>query len=395
MFKKEASDNFYLYSTEVDNAFIADFMLGAKEGYVKAYLLALMYTNLGLGIDNQTVKRKLSLSDDEIEDCWSYWESKGVIKRKEEDIIFVNLREQIGKTAAISEKHEETLLDDKELAKLYKDIQKATGRMLEAREMNEIVYWINESKINPELILYCYSYCSQKRKSNSFRYVGAVLRDWQKRNIKTVDDVEIYLDDNDSRFNLYKTIFNELGFSRNPTAEEKRLINSWVDEFEISIDRILEACKQTIAIPNPNLKYVDAVLKEAKKPNAKEENVAIRINDIYQKIREENEAKTKAMRAKVFSKIPRVKAIMEELGELNLKQAQALIKRDRAALSEAKNRIDSLIKEKASLLTSNGFSENATDKIYSCAKCKDTGVLEDGSPCTCYAEKLERINGKN
>ena len=31
---------------------------------------------------------------------------------------------------------------------------------------------------------------------------------------------------------------------------------------------------------------------------------------------------------------------------------------------------------------------------YSCSKCKDTGLTEDGLVCSCYAEKLEMINGK-
>ena len=50
--------------------------------------------------------------------------------------------------------------------------------------------------------------------------------------------------------------------------------------------------------------------------------------------------------------------------------------------------------EKKELLTKAGYSENATDPIYTCPKCKDTGVLEDGSTCSCYGEILEKINGK-
>ena len=398
MFKKIKTDNFYLYSTEVENFFISDFMIKAPGEYVKAYLLALMFAGLGTSIDNESLKRQLGMSSEEIEDCWAYWENLGVIKRVNNDpdlgydVEFVNLRELIG-TAAPSERIESEL-DDKEIAKLYKDIQAATGRMIELRESQEILSWINDLELSPSLILYCYGYCAQNRKSNTYRYVGTILKDWNKQGIRTVSDAENYLGSNDNRYSSYKAIFNELGFSRNPTAEEKRMMNDWFDKSEFSLDEVLNACKQTIAISNPNLKYVDAVLRNTKAPESKTENVAVKINRIYEEIRAKNEAKTKENRSKVFSQIPRIKDIMKELGEEGLKQSQALVRRDKIALSEIQTKIANLASEKAELLRRAGFDPNITDKIYSCPKCKDTGVLEDGSVCSCYAEKLEELNGK-
>lgn len=397
MFKKIKTDNFYLYSTEVENFFISDFMIKAPGEYVKAYLLALMFAGLGTSIDNESLKRQLSMSSEEIEDCWEYWENLGVIKRVNNDdsgydVEFVNLRELIG-SAAPSERVESEL-DDKEIAKLYKDIQAATGRMIELRESQEILSWINDLSISPSLILYCYGYCAQNRKSSTYRYVGAILKDWNKQGIRTTEDAEIYLGSNDNRYSNYKAIFNELGFSRNPTAEEKRMMNDWFDKAEFSLDDVLNACKQTIAISNPNLKYVDAVLRNTKEPESKTENVAVKINKIYEELRAKNEAKTKENRSLVFSKIPRIKDIMKELGEEGLKQSQALVRRDRIALQEIQKKITNLTSEKAELLRRAGFDPNITDRIYSCPKCKDTGVLEDGSVCSCYAEKLEELNGK-
>lgn len=398
MFKKIKTDNFYLYSTEVENFFISDFMIKAPGEYVKAYLLALMFAGLGTSIDNESLKRQLGMPSEEIEDCWAYWENLGVIKRVNNDpdlgydVEFVNLRELIG-TATPSERIESEL-DDKEIAKLYKDIQAATGRMIELRESQEILSWINDLGLSPSLILYCYGYCAQNRKSSTYRYVGTILKDWNKQGIRTVSDAENYLGSNDNRYSSYKAIFNELGFSRNPTAEEKRMMNDWFDKSEFSLDEVLNACKQTIAISNPNLKYVDAVLRNTKAPESKTENVAVKINRIYEEIRAKNEAKTKENRSKVFSQIPRIKDIMKELGEEGLKQSQALVRRDKIALSEIQTKIANLASEKAELLRRAGFDPNITDKIYSCPKCKDTGVLEDGSVCSCYAEKLEELNGK-
>jgi len=398
MFRKSKAKNFYLYSTEVENVFISDLMIGAKGEYVKAYLLALMYAQLSDVVDSDIIKRQLQFSDEEMEECWSYWESLGVIKRNEYDVELLNLRELIASPAAGEDKENLPLsdLNDKELAQLYKSVQIATGRMLELREMEEIVSWISEYSISPELIIFCYSYCAEKRRSNSFRYVGTILKDWSKKGIRSRADAESYLSESDGRFSVYKEIFTELGFSRNPSAEEKRLMDAWVDEFKFSMKDILNACKQTAGISNPNLRYVDAVLKNLKgsAEATKRENLAVLVSREYEKIRRENENKAREKREKIFAEIPRIRDIMQEIGAESIKQSKALLRHDNLRLKEAKEKIAALLSEKACLLEKAGYDKDATDNIYSCRKCKDTGILEDGGSCSCYGEILNKINGK-
>lgn len=406
MFKEQKSNNFYLYSTEVENFFISDFMIKAPEGYVKAYLLGLMFARLGAAMDNVALARQLGVEPGEIEDCWEYWEEKGLVKRRNNelspesgyDVEFVKLRELVGSAAPAAEQREACELDNVQLAKLYKDIQKAAGRMITGAEMREIGNWIADLGVCPELIIYCYAYCASKRRSTAFRYVGTVLKDWLARELRTPEAVEHFLSEYDNRFSSYKAVFTELGFSRNPTAEEKRMMNAWLDDYAYSMDEILSACKQTAGISNPNLKYVDAVLKNSKgaaeEGEVRRENAAVKINRMYESIRKENEAKTEAMRRLVFSKLPRVEVIMHDMGEESIRQTQAMLRRDGVLLAETRRRLEALREEKASLLRGGGFAENATDTVYTCSKCKDTGVLEDGSPCFCYAEKLEKINGE-
>jgi len=373
-------------------------MTKAPGEYVKAYLLAMMFAQLGASLDNESIKRQLSMTGDEIEECWAYWEDLGLIRRASSaensyDVEFVNLRELIGKTAET--KHVESNLDEKELSSLYKEVQKATGRMIDLREMQEIVSWINDFNISPELIIFCYQYCASKRKSSAYRYVGTVLKDWKEKAINSAEDAENYLSENDSRFGIYKAIFNELGFSRNPTAEEKRIMNDWIDKYHYTQREVLHACKQTVAISNPNLKYVDAVLKNIKGSSPDKEmreSVAVRINRIYENIRKENEEKTKANRRAIFSKLPEIESILKEQTENSLRQTQALLKRDHASLEEAKLAAKVLLEKRNEMLSMAGFDTAALDAVYSCPKCKDTGVLEDGSPCSCYAEKLEELN---
>ena len=57
--------------------------------------------------------------------------------------------------------------------------------------------------------------------------------------------------------------------------------------------------------------------------------------------------------------------------------------------------MDGLSARKASLLAANGYEENALEAVYDCPKCRDTGVLEDGSRCSCFAEKAEMLLKNN
>ena len=42
-----------------------------------------------------------------------------------------------------------------------------------------------------------------------------------------------------------------MGFDRNWTEKEQKLMDSWFDDMEFSIDRVLEACGKSSGISNP------------------------------------------------------------------------------------------------------------------------------------------------
>ena len=399
MFNKSKPDNFYLYGTEVDNLFISEFMADAPGEYVKAYLLGLMYASTGMQAGTDAVLRQLGMSRGEYEDCLSYWEERNVIRRVENkndaegrfEVEFVNLRELAFGSAG--PKREESVLDDKQLAKLYRDVQAATGRLINQDEMKLIAGLVSDYEINPELIAYCYGYCAANRKSSSGRYVAKVLKDWKSKGIETAVQAASYLDQSDARFADYKAIFAELGFYRNPTAEERRTMNAWFAK-GFSLNEMLEACKKTVGISSPNIKYVDAVLnktrEEAKTENGGE-STAVKVNRLYENIRNENAQKTEANRREVLSHHPEIAKLENDIKNEMLSMTGAMVRRDQKAFTESKLRIEGLEAEKTKALTGFGYSADILDEIYSCSICKDTGVTEDGNTCSCYAEKLQML----
>ncbi|MBQ3921538.1 MAG: DnaD domain protein, partial [Firmicutes bacterium] len=273
-FSTQHVKNYYLYDTEIENLFISEYMPSAPGNYVKLFLYALMSAESDLGFDNETAARKLGMSLAEVVEGWTYWESQGLVRktcpdpsdRDRFDIEFLNIKEAaFGRRSSEEDLPQTSVkLDDRELSTLFGDVEKATGRILESGEPEEISSWIRDFGADPEVIVLAYTYCSRNRRSNRYRYVGTVIKDWLAKRLTTAQDVEEYLATVDRHYDLYKKVCRELGFHRNPTEPEKRIMDSWFGEMGFTIEKVLEACQKTAGIANPNIKYVDSILRDWK-----------------------------------------------------------------------------------------------------------------------------------
>ena len=409
-FSKEKTENFLLCDTHVENLFISEYMGAAKGEWVKLYLLALMHAECRLPADNASLAAQLGLKKEDADACWAYWESQGLVSRVYPDpedtgryeVVFRSLREELfgGKSAAPAKKAKMPSLDDRQLSQLYRSIEEVTGRLLEAREPEEIAVWISEYGMDPQVILLGYRFSAENRKSSKYRYVGAILKDWRAKGLMTRAQVEEYLSENDRHYAMYRRVFKELGFRRAETEPEKLMMNMWFDEYGFSLDRVLEACKKTTGISNPNLNYINSVLMawyreehKSEEPVSKE-TLFTRVNAIYEQDRAENERKTAQNRERIFTELPEVAELNDRIKSAGYKLSRLMLTGNQPRVQELRKEIDGLYKERERLLVGSGYAANALDPIYTCSKCKDTGLLEDGSRCSCFAEKAARLGVK-
>ena len=406
-YSRQNISNYYLYDTQVENLFIAEYMASAPGEFVKAYLLASMYAQLNMPADDRIIAKAAGVAPEKMEECWAYWEGRGVVRRVYEDpenssscrVEFVNLREEVfGSREPAAKKSAAARLDDKALARLYRDVEAAAGRMLEATEPEEIASWLSEYAMTPEFILCGYKFCAARRRSTRCRYVGTVLKDWKSKGFASPSQVEEYLQGMDRHYDLQRKIFKELGFTRSATEEEKRIMNKWFDDYGFDLEKIREACGKTAGIANPNINYVDAVLtawykESGKAPEDSAQLLTSKIEKLYEQDRQQNAEKTKQIRSEIFTKIPRIRSILEEIRSCSFSVSKYLLMGEsgREAAARERAKIESLRKERDGLLTRAGYPLNALDTIYTCSKCKDTGQLEDGSRCSCYKDKMRLL----
>ncbi len=414
-FRKEKTNDYFLLDTSVENIFINEYMASAPGDFVKVYMFAYMYAGLGAELSSEDIAKHLSMDIEDVLKAWTYWERMGVVRKLREnpenklvyDIEFVNLKEQLygektRKKTYSSEDSMQTYLSDREIQGMFSEIEKITGRTVSGTEMVEVLALINDFNASPEVIVYGYSYCVNKNKKN-FKYISAVIKKWTDEGLRDVIAVEKHLSENDKKHHLYKRVFRALGFARNATEEEMRIMDTWFETMGFTIDKVLTACSKTSGISSPNINYVNKILvnwyeeqhsKETKGSSA--ELTTSEIMQYYETLVRREEQEAEERRAQVYSKVPRIKEIEEDISRSSSEISKIIIS-DRVdkekAMADVRNRIDSLNMERAFLLTDNGFEMDYMDIKYRCPQCKDTGMLETGERCQCFREiTKEKIN---
>ncbi len=114
----------------------------------------------------------------------------------------------------------------------------------------------------------------------------------------------------------------------------------------------------------------------------------------YERLRDHNTEEILKRRRLVFTQIPRLKHIEDELSALSIQLSKQILFQPEGAESAAKeihHIADALKQEKAFLLTEHNLEAHYLSPIYKCQKCKDTGFTAQNKHCTCYKQlKIQR-----
>ena len=402
----------YLGDTQVENIFLGEYMTTAPGDYVKVYLYGLMKAQRKEEADTESIAKALHMSEDQVEKGFRYFEELGLILRRGRTLIYRSLKEQLyghpeedaywdtaeGEDDAASAKGTEDaasrekagrLLDNQAVAKMVSDIQDITGDFLTAADQERIIDWITGLGVDPGLITAAYRYSYQRGGKNA-KYIGKVILGWAEEGLVTADDAEEYLQDRDERRHIYRRVMKALGFNRRPTEEEARLISKWVDDLGLSLNDILEACKKTIGIGNPNIKYVDAVVRGKKEDESRGPARSV-VLAYYEVLRKEAEDRARKARETVYEAVPAIRGIDEESVRLSRAMTGSLLGGgvDKAdELAGIRRRLDDLEQQKTRLLTEHNVPVDYATPRYRCRICQDTGIT-DGGLCVCYAERAK------
>lgn len=150
------------------------------------------------------------------------------------------------------------LENSSDLADLYKYAEVTFSRQLTYDEQNKILTFHEYYNLPFPVIVAVLDYANLENKLN-FNYLEKLCQALNYENIKTVEDASKYLRTSDDN---YTRIFKALGLSGRVTPAQKKLIDSWFDTFNFTIDIVLEACDiACVESKKANLNYTNGILK--------------------------------------------------------------------------------------------------------------------------------------
>lgn len=410
-FVKEKIKDFYLLDSRIENIFINEYMPAAPGDYVKVFLYASMYAEHGLNMSNETMAKQLAISEQTILEAWEYWEKMGAIKKRyinsqgklDFTVEFVNLKELLyGKNTApvkteTKKQERDNVFGNKAVKTMFNNVEKLFGRGLSSTELSQILSWLSDYHASTDVVYFAVKYCVEKNKT-SLKYIEKVVKEWAAAGLETTDQINEYLQELDEKYYKYKRVLKALGFTRNATETEKEMMDTWFDTMGYSMERVLEACTKTAGISSPNFNYVNKVLENWKN-EAENKGVDVNkkivvtqgvLNQYFDYLREKAEKDAERKKAEIYSKLPRIKDIDDEIRKMSSQLSKALIMGSSEEESKKINKImDELAVERAVVLTENNFEMDYTDIKYACEKCNDTGITDLGERCSCIKQRTE------
>ena len=266
-FCKFNSNSLFNNTTGIDNIFINDFLPFAPDNAVKVYLYGLYLSGAGDVPDNSLTRfaRVLKLSEEDVLDCFHYWESQGIVKVIEIDpiqIVYLPLKDVVTNYKKFKEDKYSDF--NFKVQEIFENI-----RMIMPHEFSEYYYLIEELHIEPEALLMIIKYCvNLKGKKTYLNYILAVAKAWANEGVITTEKVEEKLKEYDTISDQLKLLMNAMSIRRLPTVDERQVFLKWTKELKFEPDLIYFVAKKHKKLAKSiSFERLDAILRKYKDMN--------------------------------------------------------------------------------------------------------------------------------
>lgn len=290
-----------VFTTQVSNTFIDEYMADANGEFVKVYLYLLRHLgNAALDLSISTIADCFNHTEKDIIRALKYWErmnllhieynpdktiggiqmhnidaapkkdvsvaepkapSVEAIKEEQVEAPVVSNITPIRKKEArknYSLDEVKTFRKDPEVSELFFIIETYLKHPLASTDINTVLYWYDTLQFSAELIEYLVEYCISKGHAST-RYMDKVALAWHESGITTVEAAK---ENASIHSQAYYTVVKALGISgRNLIDSETAFIQKWSKDFSFDLELIAEACSRTIAATHqPSFEYTDSIL---------------------------------------------------------------------------------------------------------------------------------------
>lgn len=184
-YSKEFSSSAF---TDVENAFITEYLPVSSGDAVKVYLYGLfLCQNPKFDQPVSEIAKSLSMTETQVTDCFEYWEEFGLVSILSKEPYTVQYQPIRSSLSAKPKKIK---------AEKYTDFTKGLqallpDRMISTGEYTEYFTVMETYGIKPEAMLMIVKYCADRKGTDiGYRYVSKVAKDFGNRGVVTVEKVE-------------------------------------------------------------------------------------------------------------------------------------------------------------------------------------------------------------
>ena len=244
-FLRFADDAAMYDSTPPDNMFIIENLPSAPEAFLKVYIYArmlCMHPELG-GVEE--LSRALRLDDEMIENAFAYWERVGFMRRVADnppEYVFIPAR---GSTISEMDRDYYKYRDfNGELQSLF-----PAGKLIHPAQYGMANDWLNVYGFEQGAVIALVKHTIANSKSKN-PDPARIFKSAEKKVQELAKKVDKYTRD----------VLHYLGMFREPTDAETELATKWVHEWKLTLEEVLDACRETVKAHNPTFAYLDTIL---------------------------------------------------------------------------------------------------------------------------------------
>ena len=291
--KFEKQNNSLLFSTTIiPDAFFTEYFTQASGSAIKVYLYLYFLAKYGKDIKINDLAKSLNLPLKDIQDSIKYWESIGLLIRKNSGYEFANMQElELYKlyNPKITQSPEKILSTERNQyrAKAIENINNEFFQgVMSPSWYGDIDLWFSKYSFDEEVMIALFRYCFN-RSALHRNYIQAVAEAWSKNNIKTYSDIDKYYEKQEALAKIEKSISKKLGLTRQLSQYEEAYIEKWVNDFGYNMNIIEIALKKTTSKVNPSFDYIDKIITDWHDRNLKTPDS---INKFLQDMKQKNKS---------------------------------------------------------------------------------------------------------
>lgn len=265
-----------LYSdTLVPDIFISEYMPSMDGDYVKIYIYCLFMNKYGKTASTEELSKKLDIDLNKVKDGLLYFESVGVITRKDDCILLVDLKEK-----EINKMYRMKTTSSPEEAVLSSERNKRRNCIITAINntffqgimppswYTDIDAWFDKYMFDEDVMFSLFNHC-YNHKALTKNYITRVADSWYSKNIRNSFDLDNYYIEYQKFKDIKMKIVKKLRRRAALTEYEEECIEKWVTTYRYDFEIIEIALKKTIAKTEATIKYIDAIISDWYRNNLK------------------------------------------------------------------------------------------------------------------------------